>query len=64
MSFTGAEKLDDTGCWRAAAQCAVRSFHAVYLTVSPVFFEHPRGLFVVCAPFPCVPWHGVSKSVS
>ncbi len=35
MSFTGAEKLHDTGCWRAAAHCAVRSFRAVCLTDFP-----------------------------
>ncbi len=35
MSFTGAEKLNDTGCWLAAAHCAVRSFRAVCLTEVP-----------------------------
>ena len=36
MSFTGAEKLNDTGCWQAAAHCAVRSFRAVCLTNFPL----------------------------
>lgn len=36
MSLTGAEKLNDTGCWQAAAQCVARSFRAVYLTAFPL----------------------------
>lgn len=36
MSFTGAEKLDDTGCWQAAAQCVARSFRAVCLREFPL----------------------------
>jgi hypothetical protein len=35
MSFAGAEKLDDTGCWQAAAQCVARSFRAVCLREFP-----------------------------
>ena len=31
MSLTGAEKVIDTGCWRAAAHGAVRSHRAVAL---------------------------------
>jgi hypothetical protein len=36
MSFTGAEKLDDTGCWQAAAHCVARSFQAVCLRKFPL----------------------------
>lgn len=36
MSFTGAEKLDDTGCWQAAAQCVARSFRVVCLREFPL----------------------------
>ena len=32
MSFTGAEKYNDTGCWQAAAHRSARSFRAVCLT--------------------------------
>lgn len=49
MSYTGAEQLNNTGCWWAAAHGAVRSYQAVALNefVSSTRDRMTRGAAII-----------------